>query len=130
MPINYAEYPPHWPDLRKQCLDRDGHKCTFCGVPEYALRRSGDRRHLHLIGPFESHTAAKAHKKINGLPHTIIVLSIAHLDRDKDNWEVTLDRLVSACQACHLAYDMDHHVLNRKESDKRKLGHHLTEKLF
>ncbi|GAF86137.1 unnamed protein product, partial [marine sediment metagenome] len=34
-----------------------------------------------------------------------VVLTIAHLDHDEENHNVTDDRLKAACQLCHLRYD-------------------------
>lgn len=36
---------------------------------------------------------------------TKIILTIAHLDHDETNWDVTIDRLRAWCQLCHLQYD-------------------------
>ena len=44
----------------------------------------------------------------------MIVLTIAHLDHDKENWDVPDDRLAALCQACHLKYDLQRHIANRK----------------
>ena len=34
-----------------------------------------------------------------------VVLTVAHLDHDADNHDVSLDRLKAMCQYCHLNYD-------------------------
>lgn len=55
MPINYNDYPPNWKtEIRPRILERDGHCCKFCGVPNYAIIR---------IHPF----------KVNGMPLADIV---------------------------------------------------------
>ncbi len=43
-----------------------------------------------------------------------MVLTIAHLDHDHKNHDVTDDRLKGMCQACHLSYDMAIHQHRRK----------------
>ena len=95
MPCNYADYPPDWPETRKRILERAGNKCEWCG--------------------------AENHK-----PHPItgskVVLTIAHLDHDKENHDVLDDRLVALCQRCHLNYDREHHVENRKKNREKKFG--------
>lgn len=53
---------------------------------------------------------------------TKIVLTIAHLDHDKENHEVSDDRLAALCQRCHLLYDMDKHVANRRLNQLKKSG--------
>lgn len=57
---------------------------------------------------------------LDGVKFTKIILTIAHLDHDKLNHDVKLDRLKALCQRCHLKYDMSHHVDNRKYGRKHK----------
>lgn len=88
MPINYDEYPPNWlTEIRPRILERAGNKCEECGAE-------------------------------NHLPHpetgSMVVLTIAHLDHDKENHEVSDDRLKALCQRCHLKYDLWRHVRKRK----------------
>ena len=67
MPVDYSKYPPDWKDIRERILKRSGHKCE--GSPSYPDCRA-----------------------INHQPHPItgsnVVLTIAHLDHDSDNWQV------------------------------------------
>ena len=40
MPIDYSKYPANWhSEIRPRILERDGHKCNFCGIPNYAIVR-------------------------------------------------------------------------------------------
>lgn len=50
----------------------------------------------------------------------VIVLTIAHLDHEKNNNADT--NLRALCQRCHLVHDKDHHATNRKETRRRKTG--------
>ncbi|MFW5828394.1 MAG: hypothetical protein ACOCU4_09885 [Alkalispirochaeta sp.] len=34
-----------------------------------------------------------------------MILTVAHLDHDPEDWGVTDDRLAALCQKCHLGYD-------------------------
>ena len=87
MPINYKEYPLNWKtEIRPSVLERAGNCCEFCGIPNYTIKENG----------------------------TKVVLTIAHLDHDKLNHDVSIDRLRALCQKCHLIYDIEHHVANRK----------------
>jgi len=86
MPIDYSEYPPNWKEIRKRILDRANNCCEFCGIPNYAIKDNG----------------------------TKVVLTIAHLDHDKSNHNVSDDRLKALCQGCHLKYDLHRHIENRK----------------
>lgn len=99
MPINYRDYPPNWlTNIRPRILSRAGEirdtdgkmiqeaRCEWCNI--------------------ENHTR-----------HTrgyTIVLTIAHLDHDKENWNVNDERLAALCQACHLGYDRPRHAQNKK----------------
>jgi protein-arginine kinase activator protein McsA len=86
MPIDYKKYPPNWREIRDRILKRAAHKCEQCGIDNYAINARGSK----------------------------VVLTIAHLDHDADNWEVSDDRLKAMCQACHLGYDRHRHVRKRK----------------
>src|SRR5690606_27150128 len=86
MPIDYSEYPPNWKEIRKRILDRANNCCEFCGIPNYAIKDNG----------------------------TKVVLTIAHLDHDKSNHNVSDDRLKALCHGCHLKYDLHSHIENRK----------------
>jgi len=87
MPINYKEYPTNWKtEIRPAVLARADNCCEFCGIPNYTIKENG----------------------------TKVVLTIAHLDHDKLNHDVLIDRLKALCQKCHLTYDIEHHVSNRK----------------
>ena len=53
------------------------------------------------------------------------MLTIAHLDHDKENWAVKDERLKALCQRCHLRYDSEHHQKNAartRELKKRGVG--------
>lgn len=86
MPINYKEYPANWLEIRSRILKRANHCCEECSIANYTIKPNG----------------------------TKVVLTIAHLDHDKSNFEITDDRLKALCQKCHLAYDLGRHTENRK----------------
>lgn len=122
MPIDYKYYPKDWKIIRARILERDNHCCKFCLVPNYAIiyRPVKGTEEWHLMPEggaddvlidFEPKTK-----------FTKIVLTIAHLDHDKENHEVPDERLAALCQRCHLLYDMDHHVANRKANRLAKLN--------
>lgn len=95
MPINYKDYHPDWKQIRNRILERAGNKCEQCGVQNHVYVRRGEYK--------------------DGTPKvTMIVLTIAHLDHDKENYEVNDDRLMALCQKCHLQYDLPRHIENRK----------------
>jgi len=108
-------YPANWQEIRAQILQRDGHKCKWCGVP------NGSIGYRDEAGNFEEldHQAAE----IVGERAKIIkiVLTIAHLGApmpdgsagDKMNkMDCRDENLAALCQKCHLAYDVDEHKYN------------------
>lgn len=73
MPIDYKKYPLNWlSEIRPRILKRAENKCENCGIGNYVIRNGSK-----------------------------IVLTIAHLDHDADNWNVIDDRLAALCQKCH-----------------------------
>lgn len=100
MPINYKEYPPDWKKIRERILIRAKDRCENCGAINHSyIKRKGYNWELCL--PDEDET-------------TKIVLTIAHLDHDKHNWQVKDEQLRALCQRCHLQYDLPRHTENRK----------------
>ena len=87
MPIDYNRYPPDWKLKRAAVLERANHECEFCGAVNY-----------------EPHPVTGSR----------VVLTVAHLDHDEDNWKVTIDRLRALCQRCHNRYDAKERARRRK----------------
>jgi len=90
MPWDKTRYPPNWKDLRMQRLEIANNCCEHCGIP--------------------NGTPKPTRKN----PNNKIVLTTAHLDHDSENWDITIDRLRSLCQGCHLKYDLHRHIQKRK----------------
>lgn len=63
--------------------------------------RCGSR--LHRSGRCEAY-----HNQPHPRTGSIVVLTVAHLDHTPENCDET--NLMAMCQACHLAYDRDHHA--------------------
>ena len=111
MPMNPNDYPPDWPLIRARILDRAGDRCECegeCGRVHVGRcgRRYGDR--LEKPGRF-------------------VVLTTAHLWRGACSAHHAagvkcgeLEHLKAMCQACHLAYDLPHHVANAKATRLRR----------
>ncbi len=133
MPIDYSKYPPNWKDLRKQVLERAKSCCEWegCGVPNYEVGYRGvDGKWyswkeiedaLELRGKDMFDNVLKHHIKKNGEAKrgTRIVLTVAHLDHDEENHEVTIDRLRAYCQYHHLNYDKDEKKKRRKKKKRQ-----------
>jgi len=90
-PKNKKRYPKDWALLRINILARAGNRCE--GSPAYPDCRAQN---------YEAHPVTKSK----------VILTIAHLDHMPENNESS--NLKALCQRCHLAYDMVHHLTNRK----------------
>src|SRR3990167_10311144 len=113
MPIDYKEYPPNWKtEIRPAILKRAENKCEDCGAPNHAIiyRPHKGKSDWKL---FQEGMEAEA-MSLDGIKATKIILTIAHLDHDKRNHDISMDRLKALCQRCHLRYDMNHHKDNRR----------------
>lgn len=119
MTFNKKNYPPNWDDLRRQVLERAHNRCEECGLmnQQIVMRKENNRPPTFQEWEWfkdyrrEGFSFVQALKKLG---FTIIVLTIAHLDNDPHNWDITIDRLRAWCQKCHLKYDQKIHIQNRK----------------
>lgn len=108
MPINYKDYPENWKDeIRPAILKREGNKCKFCGVPNRVeiIRENGVD--WLIVDEFEKDWA-----KRHGIKVIKVVLTIAHLDQDRNN--NNYNNLAALCQRCHLRHDHPHKLKYRK----------------
>lgn len=125
MPINYKEYPKNWKELREQVLKRADNKCEFCGVPNYEIIYRDLQGNWHTKNKVNNMKSDEGFilfgDNFNWKP-TKIILTIAHLDHDKENYDVSIDRLRALCQRCHLRYDAKNHAENRKKNLAEKKG--------
>lgn len=123
MPIDYKKYPPNWKtEIRPRIMARAKNTCEF-----------GDCSFVHGQEVFRG----KKGNKINWY-HTLeeaiaecgeylvfenpvkVVLTIAHLDHDEENHEVTDDRVKAGCQLCHLRYDAKEKYRRKNFKDEKK----------
>ncbi len=119
MPINLKDYHPRWTLLSRLIRKRANNKCEWCGVPNSKVIRR------HKDDSWEESTSMHQkwnwpqiksfnHRwgKTNRWKLTRIVLTVAHLDQNKDNNQD--HNLAALCQKCHLGYDAQQHARNRK----------------
>lgn len=107
MPIraeNKHRYPANWLGIRKAILDRAGHRCEQCGIPNHAWRNKVTGEWAHDTGIVEAW-------HMDGDAITRIVLTIAHMDHTPENCDPA--NLRAMCQRCHLAHDAEQHRNNR-----------------
>lgn len=121
MPINPKEYHPKWKLISKLVRYRRAqNKCENCGIDNQSVVKrmpDGSYRSLsaiewdmvHCSIRYGSHNMTSSLKK-HGF--TKIVLTVAHLDRDKTNNNFA--NLKALCQKCHLEHDKEQHIQNRK----------------
>lgn len=129
MPINYSEYPPNWKnEIRPAVLKRAKDCCEKCRVQNYSVIKREKNGTFRLINQVEwdmvyskiKHSQYTMSGALKKLGFTKIILTIAHLDHDKLNHDVSLDRLLALCQKCHLKLDLKHHQENRKYGRNHK----------
>jgi len=141
MPINYKEYAPNWKALSKQVREEANQQCEWCAAPNgqwiKRLTKPDQYRQISVNGiikqvPYkdfevafsflllDSPRIAAAHEKeIRSLGLTKIILTVAHLDRDKNN--NARSNLAALCQRCHLGHDrVAQHIPNRKYGRRHK----------
>ncbi|KUJ56440.1 hypothetical protein [Chryseobacterium aquaticum] len=132
MPCDYSKYPPNWKtEIRPRILERANNCCEQCKVSNYELIERGKFNNVFAYqnmngkifcaetGDYlgENYLGSLKDAKL-----TKVILTIAHLDHDKENWEVKDERLKALCQRCHLVLDKNHHAENRRETLNKKKG--------
>lgn len=119
MPMDYTKYPRNWKDISRRIRERDGQRCKWCGVENYAIGardRFGDWHNEHDI---QSMKSSVGESLFGDYPKMIrIILTVAHIDHDTTNNEDS--NLAALCQRCHLNHDRDHHLANRKRTYQRR----------
>lgn len=91
-PENRKRYPPDWPQISARIrFERAGGQCECAGE----CGRGHDRRCEAVHGQPSPATGAR------------VGLTTAHLDHTPEHCDES--NLRAMCQACHLAYDADHH---------------------
>lgn len=118
MPCDYSKYPKNWKsEIRPAILERDGHKCKFCGLENGAVGFRVDGEFVYS----EAYLRAKRLKAgfyQTSKPYFTIVLTIMHLDHDTTNNDYS--NLAAACQKCHLSHDKQLHKQNSRITLEKK----------
>lgn len=113
MPIDYANYPPNWQQIRDSILTRASHRCEHCGL------ENGQRGHRDRQGNFWPFPSTPPPGGWTANTHIIqIILTIAHLDHDTTHNHP--DNLAALCQRCHLRHDAQHHTRNAARTRRQR----------
>jgi hypothetical protein len=109
MPIDYSKYPPNWKtEIRPRILERASNCCENCGVRNSVEIRRNKLNPAHYMYQEDVEDKPDIQKQAIDLMFDKpikVILTVAHLDHDPENWEVSDDRLKALCQRCHLNYD-------------------------
>jgi hypothetical protein len=112
MPINYKDYHPDWHAISLRIRkERAQDKCEWCGRENalyYITKPNG--KEDDWSGTDEKEYAELCKK--NGDHVVKVVLTVAHIDRDKTNNDD--NNLAALCQRCHLNHDRHQHTENRR----------------
>lgn len=102
-PENKNRYPADWRAISDNIrFGRAGGRCECDG-------RCGARSHHPDTGRCRA-----VHQSLHPVTRSLVILTTAHLDHQPENCDPT--NLMAMCQACHLAYDHDHHAQSRRQS--------------
>jgi len=119
MPIDYNKYPKNWKtEIVPRILKRANNKCEICGLENHQKVYSYEMC-VKTISKNHQKTVYKNKKfwcsnesdweriKNFSNKHKVVevILTIAHLDHDSENENVSDNRLMAMCQYCHLNYD-------------------------
>lgn len=125
-PENRKLYPANWKEIRARILERDGHRCKFCGVEnhDWGMREVvGENKGVFIVGGKTADEAADELYRFLGedSPYRLIqiVLTIAHL-HDMNPANCADDNLAALCQRCHNAHDREYRQRNAKATRAAK----------
>lgn len=128
MPFDRKKYPKEWEAIRVRILNRDGHKCKFCGVPNhrYVIRfETTEGEHFKAFSDkgigFEIRRRVAIRLGIHVKAPVKIVLTIAHIE-SPDPMDCRDENLAALCQRCHLRLDAGLHAHNARRTRDRKVG--------
>lgn len=123
MSIRKSDYPPNWPELSLQVREEANWRCELCGVGNQAIIRRGKGDAYEEVYEVEetdpdsfftitTSTLELKQKRLRFHGLSKVVLTVAHMDRDRSNNERS--NLRALCQRCHLVHDIHQHVTNRR----------------
>jgi len=129
MPINYNKYPPNWKrEIRPRIMKRANNTCEYEGCTFKHLQlvyRGKKNNRIYWYNTLDE--AIKECGEFLVFKDPVkVVLTIAHLDHDETNWNVSDDRLKAMCQLHHCRYDAKEKYRRVHKTIESKLGDRLT----
>lgn len=123
MPIDYRRYPANWhSEIVPAIFERSKGYCEQCGREHGAMVYSFEVRKQSMgkITYRRDWTFGLVVPELPKMKLVQVILTVAHLDHDATNHNVSLDRLKHLCQLCHLRLDA------RQKATKRLCGRFCT----
>lgn len=129
MPIDYKRYPPNWKtEIVPAVLERANNRCECCELrngqivfaASFKVQDDSGRYKQRVFWFRDKRDAVREVGYEKGVDQKKVVLTIAHLDHDEENHQVTLERLKALCQLCHLRYDAKEKYRRSQNNWKKK----------
>lgn len=127
MPWKKEKYPPNWKsEIIPTIRERSGNCCEWCGLENgqtvysvpFNLRNERGYYTQQKVWFRVYGDALRESKGMNVIQEARVVLTVAHLDHDEENHDVSLERLAHLCQLCHLRYDAKEKFRRRNKNWK------------
>lgn len=114
MPVNYKLYSPVWhSEIRPSILERAGHCCERCRVPDRALVLRDPDGNWYTDAQVMNMDISKFDGEFSR-----IRLQVAHVNQDiTDNRP---ENLLALCPRCHFSLDLPYNLPKRRETWRRK----------
>jgi hypothetical protein len=128
LPMRREAYPPNWREISARIrFIRAQYMCECRG--ECGRDHSTDditaawdgwlrRENAEPVRP----RCPAVHNKPNPRTGSTVVLTTAHLRTAESTMDCREEVLRAMCNACHLAYDMEQHIANRRRTREQALG--------
>jgi hypothetical protein len=148
-PENKAKYPLDWKAIRGRILARDGYRCKWCRLPQYAVGYRDEQGQFvphagslpcdfagmgkHPNGERLTYREAWEFAEVanccigpggrscddDGRHWQVVVLTVAHLD-NPDPADCRDENLAALCEQCHNRADMPMRARNAAETRRKK----------
>jgi len=119
MPVNYKKYPPNWfTEIRPRIMKRANNACEVTGCCFVHLSWVlSVKLNGKTLGWFIDESEAKNIAKRNTgsiIKPVKVIITVAHLNHDEENNDISDEMLMAMCQLHHLRYDVEEKIKRRK----------------